>query len=102
MGPLIVETQVEVGGLFDHLPILLGLQEQEQKPASPFKFNPSWLQEEEYQKLVAETWVPLADNPNVSFMKQFAGNELRTKKETKKWEKIFNDKRKIQLKEVEA
>ena len=47
-GPLIAKTWVKVGGLFDHFLILLWWQGHEQKSTAPFKFNPSWLQEEEY------------------------------------------------------
>ena len=65
------------------------LQGHEQNLAAPFKFNPSWLQEEEYPKIVVDSWIPLEDIPNVSFMKQFSENLIRTKKETKKWDKIF-------------
>ena len=47
LGSLIVKTWVEVGGLSNHLPILLQLQGLERKPIALFKFNPSWIQEED-------------------------------------------------------
>ena len=53
--PLIEKYWVEVGGLSYHLPILLLMERQEHKPAPPFKFDPSWIQEEEYKKLVMDT-----------------------------------------------
>ena len=81
------ETWVDVGGLSDHLPILLRLQCPECKGDTPYKFNSSWIQEEDYRKLVVDSWSSLEDILNVSFMKQFAENLQRTKKETKKGEK---------------
>ena len=46
--PLIEKYWVEVGGLSNHLPILLLMERQEHKTAPLFRFNPSWLQEKEY------------------------------------------------------
>ena len=54
-GCMIVKTWVEVGGLFDRLPILLRLQGPKRKPTALFKFNPSWIQEEDYRKLVVDS-----------------------------------------------
>ena len=85
-----MKTWVEVGGLSDHLPILLQLQSLEPKLVALFKFNPSWIQEDDYRKLVVDTWNPLEDIPNVSYMKQFAKNIQRTKKE-KKMGKYLHD-----------
>ena len=69
-GSLIVKTWVEVGSLSHHLPVLLRIQSPESKSVAPFKFNPAWLMEEDYRKLVGETWNLLVVNPNVTFMKQ--------------------------------
>ena len=84
-----MKTWVEVGGLSNHLPILLWIQGHGHKPAAPFKFNPSWLQEEDYCKILIDSRIPLEDIPNVTFMKQFSENIQRTKNETKKWAKIY-------------
>ena len=35
-------------------------------------------------------------------MKQFSDNIMRTKKESKKWAKVYNAKQQVKLKEVEA
>ena len=51
-GYLIVKTWVEVEGLSNHLLFLLQIQIPETKPAAPFKFNPAWLMEEDYRKLI--------------------------------------------------
>ena len=71
---LIIRTWVEVGGLSYHLPVLLQIQKPEDKPVAPFKFNLEWLLEEDYRKLIEETWEPLETNPNISFMKQMSDN----------------------------
>ena len=71
-GSLIIRTWVEVGGLSDHLPFLLQIQNPEAKPVAPFKFNPEWLLEEYYQRLIGESWKPLEANPNTSFMKKMS------------------------------
>ena len=80
---LIVKMWVEVGGLYDHLPILLWIQSQELKMANPFKFNPEWIQEDDYRKLVGDTWTSLEATPNVPFMKELSKNLQIIKKVTK-------------------
>jgi hypothetical protein len=43
---------VGYGGPSDHLPILLKLENEGWKPLAPFKFNHSWLNEEDFRDLV--------------------------------------------------
>lgn len=40
------------------------------QPPAPFKFNPVWLKEEGYKKLIMDSWMPLQPDQSVSFMKQ--------------------------------
>ena len=68
-GYLIVKTWVKVGSMSNHLPFLLQIQSPEMKPATQFKFNLAWLLEEDYRKLIGDTWSPLVVNPNITFMK---------------------------------
>eukprot|EP00253_Pinus_taeda_P021308 PITA_21308 len=44
------------GGNSNHFPILLEFSRPPPKPAAPFKFNASWLQEDSYNKLFRDTW----------------------------------------------
>ena len=67
---LIIKYWVEVGGLSDHLSVLLQIQNPETKLAALFKFNPNWMKEEDYRKMIGNTWRPLEENPNVAYMKQ--------------------------------
>jgi hypothetical protein len=49
---------VGCGGESDHLPILLEIGGDFWKPASPFKFNSTWLKDEEFHALVKSHWIP--------------------------------------------
>eukprot|EP00253_Pinus_taeda_P007705 PITA_07705 len=44
------------GGNSNHFPILLEFSRPPPKPAAPFKFNASWLQEDSYNKIFRDTW----------------------------------------------
>lgn len=44
------------GGDLDHLPILLEMQDLNKKPGAPFKFNPSWLEDESFINIFKSTW----------------------------------------------
>ena len=100
-GSLIFRTWVEVGGLLDHLPVLLQIQNIETKLTAPFKFNPAWLLEEYYRKLIGDTQRPLEANPNITFMKQLSENLQKFKKVKKPWDRFYTTNKKKQLKEVE-
>ena len=82
---------IKVGGLSDHLPILLQIQSPDMKPSTPFKFNPTWLMFEDYRKLVGETWNLLVVTPNVTFMKQLSENLQKIKKVTKPWARAYSE-----------
>ena len=49
---LIYKSEVESRGLSDHRPITLSISIPEENPPAPFKFNPNWLDDEQYKKLV--------------------------------------------------
>ena len=100
-GSLIFRTWVEVGGLSDHLPVLLQIQNIETKPTAPFKFNPAWLLEEYYPNLIGDTWRLLEENPNINFMKQLSENLKKVKKVTKPWDTVYTTDKQKQLMVVE-
>jgi hypothetical protein len=47
-----ITSWVDIGGLSDHLPILLKLESEDWKPPSPIKFNHTWLNNPEFRELV--------------------------------------------------
>ena len=63
-----------------HCPIILSIDLHEHKPASPFMFNPAWLKEEDYKKLVELNWSPLTTKYSKTFMKQMMDNLTLGKK----------------------
>lgn len=73
---------VRSGGDFDHHPIFLELKGSSGKPGSPFKYNPSWLQEESYSHLVKQYWRPFNPKLGSSIAHQFMDNLKMPKKAT--------------------
>eukprot|EP00253_Pinus_taeda_P002170 PITA_02170 len=73
------------GGNSDHFPIFLEFSKPPAKPATPFKFNASWLQEESYQQLFKNTWRHLDSNSQVSKGGHFMENLKRLKRATIAW-----------------
>ena len=69
---------------------------------TPFKFNPAWLLEEDYQKMIGHSWNHFGANPNVSYMKKLAENLNKVKKVSKPWAKVYYANQQKQLKEVES
>ena len=57
--------------------------------------------EEDYHKLIGNTWRPLEENPNVSYMKQLAENLQEVKRVSKPWAMVYSTNQEKQLKEVE-
>eukprot|EP00253_Pinus_taeda_P014847 PITA_14847 len=75
------------GGNSDHFPILLEFQKPPPKPASPFKFNAAWLQEESFNILFRDTWRHPGSSPSESKGAHFWDNLKRLKKATIEWAK---------------
>ena len=65
---LIYKSEVDSGGLSDHKPITLSISTPEEKPPTPFRFNPNWLDDEEYKKLVKENWKSIDLQPTEGCM----------------------------------
>jgi len=47
-----VTSWVGSGTCLGHFPIFLKLEKNDENPLGPFKFNPFWVQNEEFQKIV--------------------------------------------------
>ena len=57
--------------------------------------------EEDYRKLIGNSWRPLEESPNVSYMKQLEGNLQEVKRVTKPSARVYLVNQEKQLKEVE-
>jgi hypothetical protein len=55
------------------------------KSASPFKFNSSWLKEEDFISLVKEYWILVEQNAEEQVVVQFVANLKRLKKAIMEW-----------------
>lgn len=80
------------GGNSNQFPILLELSKPPLKSITPFKFNPTWLQEDSFNKPFKETWrTPSRDSiEDKSFL--FIENLKRLKKATIEWAKAMKQK----------
>eukprot|EP00253_Pinus_taeda_P023384 PITA_23384 len=85
------------GGNSDHFPICLELSKLPRKPAAPFKFNATWLQEESYEKLFKETWTHPDGSSQEGKGLQFMENLKKLKKATIEWAKSRRKRQKEDL-----
>ena len=56
-------TKKELGSVWglvesDHFPIYLEIAKVGKKPPNPFKFNPDWLEKDDFIILIKDHWVP--------------------------------------------
>ena len=85
LGVDVVRQWVGSGGISDHCPIFLELSGRRKKPPSPFKFNPSWLKEEAFLKLVQDQWVHRPPDSQEHAGVHFHHNTKRIKEVTISW-----------------
>ena len=85
------------GGNSDHFPIFLELSNLPRKPAAPFKFNATWLQEESYENLFKETWIHPDGRSQEGKGFLFMENLKKLKKATIEWEKSRRERQKEDL-----
>eukprot|EP00253_Pinus_taeda_P030883 PITA_30883 len=85
------------GGNSDHFPILLEFNKPPSKPASPFKFNASWVQEESFNVLFRNTWRHPGGQQAINKEAHFWDNLKRLKKATLEWAK---ERKKAQVEEL--
>ena len=43
-------------GCLNHFPVLLEVGSGSYKPCAPFKYNPTWIEEQDFKILVYDTW----------------------------------------------
>eukprot|EP00253_Pinus_taeda_P018177 PITA_18177 len=84
----------------DHFPIFLEISKHPRKPAAPFKFNASWLQEKSYEKLFSETWNHLDGSSQEGKGFQFMENFKKLKKATIEWANTRKERQKEELTQI--
>eukprot|EP01018_Ginkgo_biloba_P022601 Gb_35090 [translate_table: standard] len=61
-----IRSWIDSGGGYDHNPILLQIERQNDRPTSPFKFNLMWLEKEDLKILVQNEWIRFDPNSRES------------------------------------
>jgi hypothetical protein len=84
--PLKFRQWISSGGESDHYRIWLELEFGPKKPTIPFKFNTTWLEDEELQKLVKENWVAYDPIFGLPTTIQFVENVKIIKQLTLPWD----------------
>jgi len=89
------------GGQSDHFPIFMELRKGPALPASPLKFNKTWLKDESFIKLIKENWVPFDMHAPLSAAFQFSENIKKLKSIIKEWSFTKRQKEEAELKQLE-
>eukprot|EP00253_Pinus_taeda_P033361 PITA_33361 len=97
-----IRQWVGEGGNSDHFPILLEFKKPPPKPASPFKFNAAWLQEESFNTLFRDTWSHSGSTQTGSKGAHFWDNLRRLKKATIEWAKARKKAQNEELSLIDA
>lgn len=105
-GPLIQELHqfkqwVGAGGLSDHSPILLEILGPQVKPKAPFKFNHTWLQDQDFHKLVSDFWRTHPIDREASIARGFCKNLSDLKHIVINWAREKNNRDAAMLISVE-
>jgi hypothetical protein len=74
------------GGISYHYPIFFEFRQGPKKPASPFKFNKTCLEDESFINLVKENLTPFHLDNHQSTTFHFAENLKRIKEKLKPWD----------------
>lgn len=69
----------------NHNPILIELKRGSQKPPNPFKFNASWIADNEFQEIVSSHWTSLPYEPHGQVAILFLENLKKIKQDTLAW-----------------
>jgi hypothetical protein len=91
---------VEEGGLYDHRPISLLWKSKSKGPPAPMNISQVWLEEDDFKKLVASSWVKLSPSMTEPLMVQFKSNLKRTKNAIKLWLPSWKAKKHKEISEV--
>lgn len=80
-----IRQWVSSGGLSDHRPIYLELQDGADKPKALLKFNSTWLRDMEYIKLVTDFWKANPPGSSGNLSQDFTHNMKELKVLSKAW-----------------
>ena len=69
----------------DHFLVFLEVRGHVKKPPAPFKFNATWLEDEDFVSLLKSTWIGFSDNLELSPATHFASNLKKIKDVSISW-----------------
>jgi hypothetical protein len=92
---------VGCGGVSNHSPIWIELIRGPKKPASHFKFNSSWLADENFQKIFKENWIPFEQGSNIPTSIHVASNLKCIKQMVIPWAHAKHDREELELSQIE-
>ena len=78
---------VHRSGLSDHFPIVLDWLDQQKPSAYPFKFNHSWLENEDFVQMVRSEWPLIIPDPSKDAMNDLSCRLRALKDKVKSWTK---------------
>jgi hypothetical protein len=99
---LTMKQWIGSGGISDHYPIFFEFRQGPKNPASPFKFNKTWLEDESFINLVKENWIPFHLDSHQSTTFHFVENLKRIKEKVKPWDFQKRQNEDKELKEIES
>jgi hypothetical protein len=85
----------------DYSPVWFEMEGHPQNPATPFKFNSSWLKDESFQHLFKSNWIDIRDSEGNLEAIQFATNLKRIKKLAIPWAKSKQKPKEQELQSIE-
>eukprot|EP00253_Pinus_taeda_P027180 PITA_27180 len=90
------------GGNSDHNPIYLECHGPFRKPKAPFKFNPIWLMDQNYTKMIKDFWASHPIHGSAPLAKGFCRNLAEIKHLTIEWAKEKRNRETVQLSQIEV
>ena len=75
-------------GISDHFPVLLDWLDQQSTCAYPFKFNQSWLVNEEFVKMIRAEWPLIRSDNSMDAMFELSFKLRVLKDKVKSWTKV--------------
>ena len=97
-----ISKWVGSGGILDHLPIFLEIASISPYSRTPFKFNSTWLRDEDFHQLVKKIWQDSSHIRERSSTTYLAQNIFHLKKRTIEWAKAKKNKDKETLRKIEV
>eukprot|EP00253_Pinus_taeda_P027166 PITA_27166 len=90
------------GGISNQNPIYLEIQGPFRKPKAPFKFNPTWLMDQNYTQMIKDFWASHPIQGSAPLAKGFCRNLAEIKHLTIEWAREKRNREAIQLSQIEV